>query len=119
MTSHEISERTRAALNRLCKWRSVFAGWQLGTRDQEDPECQAVKDHRELSMLLRAEVSALVATLVQKGVFTVDEFNTNLEKEAVTMDVENEQRFPGFSSIAQGISMSMPEAAETMKNWPK
>lgn len=34
-------------LNVVCKWRSLFAGWQLGTRPKGDPESDAVRDHRE------------------------------------------------------------------------
>jgi hypothetical protein len=47
------------ALNRLTKWRNVFVGWQLGTREKGDPEGDAVRDHREQSIILRAEVTAL------------------------------------------------------------
>lgn len=62
-----LEERLLAALNKLAKWRSVFAGWQLGTRLKEDPECQAVKDHREVTILLRAEVSALLRSFLWIG----------------------------------------------------
>jgi hypothetical protein len=63
-------ERTFRALNILTKWRTIFAGWQLGTRPKGDPECDAVRDHRELSMILRAEVTAFTGLLREKGVFT-------------------------------------------------
>jgi hypothetical protein len=33
------------ALQKLAKWRLIFAGWQLGTRLKGDPECDAVRDH--------------------------------------------------------------------------
>lgn len=52
---------TADALNRLAKWRTVFAGWQLGTRARGDPESDAVRDHREATIMLRAEVNALTA----------------------------------------------------------
>lgn len=50
-------------LNKLCKWRTILAGWQLGTRPKEDPEAQAVRDQRELLLLLRCEVTALIDIL--------------------------------------------------------
>ena len=53
----DLNELLNQALNRLCKWRAHFAGWQLGTRAKDDPEAQAVRDHRELSMLMRVELS--------------------------------------------------------------
>ena len=53
-----------AALNRLCKWRAIFAGWQLGTRAKGDPESDAVRDHREVTILLRAEASAMTGLLL-------------------------------------------------------
>src|SRR5438067_1656730 len=48
---YAMNQALDAALNRLTKWRSVFCGWQLGTRSSTDPEAQAVRDHREATML--------------------------------------------------------------------
>ena len=45
-----LAQRCYEACNRLTKWRSVFAGWQLGTRAKGDPECDAVRDHREVTI---------------------------------------------------------------------
>jgi hypothetical protein len=70
------------ALNKLAKWRSVFAGWQLGTRSEDDAECKAVRDHREVTIVLRAEVNAITGLLIEKGVFTVEEWDARLEDEA-------------------------------------
>ena len=105
-----------AALNKLGKWRTVFAGWQLGTRKNEDPECQAVKDHREVTMLLRAEVSALVMLLVEKGAFTKDEYLQSLETEAGLLDKDYEAKFPGITTSQEGTHYTA-EVAETMKGW--
>src|SRR5205809_59165 len=57
--SEELARKWYAALNRLTKWRSVFAGWQLGTRPLGDPECDAVRDHREVTILMRAELTTI------------------------------------------------------------
>jgi hypothetical protein len=108
-----------AALQRLCKWRAVFAGWQLGTRPKGDPESDAVRDHRELTILLRAEVSALVAMLVGKGVFTAEEFCAALDKEAEQLSKDYEQRFPGFKARDYGMHMDAAIAADTMRGWRK
>ena len=53
-------------INRLTKWKMVFAGWQLGTRPVGDPECDAVRDHREVTILLRAEITTLLALSLRK-----------------------------------------------------
>lgn len=106
-------------MNRLAKWRMVFASWQLGTRADTDPECQAVRDHRELTILMRAEVSALVGLLQAKGVFTQAEFAGQLREEAEHLHRAYEAQFPGFSATDQGMRLTMPEAAETMKRFPK
>lgn len=106
-----------AVINRLAKWRTVFAGWQLGTRSTEDPECQAVKDHRELTILLRAEVSALLQLLVNKGVFGWEEYYRQLLIEATALNASYERRFPGFKVTDEGIVMTPPEAFETMRGW--
>ena len=107
------------AFNKLAKWRSVFAGWQLGTRPKGDAESDAVRDHREVTILLRAEVNALTALLVDKKVATAAEIEAAFTKEAKLLDADYECRFPGFKSEPHGISMQLPEAASTMRrmNW--
>jgi hypothetical protein len=101
-------------LNKLCKWRSVFAGWQLGTRPESDGPTKAVRDHREVTMLLRAEVSALAGLLIKKGVFTPHEFEAQLGEEAAALDAMYERKFPGFSTSLNGVEMKLPEVKATM-----
>lgn len=108
---------TERALNKLAKWRNVFASWQLGTRDRDDPECQAVKDHREVTMLMRAEINAMTQLLARKGVFTDAEFNEQLRLEARYLDEAYEKKFPGFSTDLDGVNVDVAKAAKTMRNW--
>jgi hypothetical protein len=105
----------RSALEKLTKWRKFFAGWQLGTRLDSDGESRAVRDHREMTILLRAEQSALTGLLIRKGVFTQQEFADALELEAKQLDHDYEERFPGWRSTSSGLHMKMPEALETMR----
>jgi hypothetical protein len=114
-----MNETLEFALNKLTKWRSVFAGWQLGTRAKGDAESDAVKDHREVTILLRAEQNALLNILVRKGVLTYDEWEEQLLLEARHLDATYSQVFPGFFSEEYGMRLEMPAAAETMKkkNW--
>lgn len=106
----------RAALERLTKWRAVFAGWQLGTRASSDPECQAVRDHREVTILLRAEVNTLTALLLRAGVFTSEELERALEQEAEQLNADYARRFPGMTATDSGITYDA-RAAATMKGW--
>ena len=108
----------RDVLEKLAKWRTVFASWQLGTRSDTDPECTAVKDHREVTILLRAEVNALTALLIKDGVFTADEFAAQVQDEAVHLDLMYEKKFPGISTGLDGVVFTMPEAAETLRSFP-
>lgn len=103
------------ALNKLAKWRNVFASWQLGTRLDNDGECRAVKDHRELSILMRAELSALTGLLIKKGVISQAGFEAALVSEAGQLDQDYERKFPGFSTDQDGVHMQLPEARETMR----
>lgn len=105
------------ALNRLAKWRVVFAGWQLGTRPDTDAESRAVRDHREATLLLRAELSAVTDLLVRKGVITAAEWDAAVEREAEALEKSLQDRFPGFRATDQGIQMDVAKAAETMKGW--
>lgn len=105
-------------LNRLTKWRTVFASWQLGTRSDTDAECLAVKDHRELCILMRAETSALLGLLLKKGVFTTDEFSAQVAEEAEELNEMYARKFPGFIATDSGIDIDIEKAAETMRDWP-
>jgi hypothetical protein len=90
-------------VNRLAKWCVLFAGWQLGTRYKGDPECDAVRDHREATILLRAEVSALVGLLVEKGVFSLEEWTHALGHEADLLNEDYARRFPGVTASVEGL----------------
>jgi len=94
-----------AALNRLAKWRTLFAGWQLGTRPKGDPECDAVRDHREVTILLRAEMSAMAGVLLRKGLITEAEWTAALEREANDLSRDYAARFPGVEATDLGLSM--------------
>lgn len=106
-------------LNRLAKWRAVLAGWQLGTRAATDPECQAVRDHREATIMLRAEVTTIIGLLVDKGVFTFDEFCARLEDAAAQLDADFATKFPGITATDHGLDMNLAVMQEhgTMKGW--
>lgn len=106
-----------SAVQRLAKWRAVFAGWQLGTRAKGDPECDAVRDHREVTILLRAEVNALTGMLIKKGVFTAEEFTAQLEEEAEHLSAQYARRFPGFKATDIGMDMNIALARDTMQGW--
>lgn len=111
-----LEERCYNALNRLTKWRSVFAGWQLGTRIDTDPECKAVKDHREVTILLRVEVTALIKILIDKGVMTLEDFQKAMIEEAELLNKDYERKFPGMTATDIGIRYDK-RAAETIKDW--
>jgi len=104
------------ALNRLAKWRSIFAGWQLGTRMKGDAESDAVRDHRELTILLRAEVNAITSLLIRKGVFTAVEYDATLADEAEALDKSYSDKFPGITSSDHGMVITA-KAAEYMRSW--
>lgn len=114
-TNGAPADRLNAALQKLTKWRSVFAGWQLGTRADTDGECRAVRDHREITILLRAEFTALTGLLLAKGVITPEELAGAVEAEAELLDADYERRFPGFKSTPAGMEIDAKQGAETMK----
>jgi hypothetical protein len=109
-------DELRTALLVLRKWRTVFAGWQLGTRPVGDPECDAVRDHRELSMILRAEQSAIIRLLIEKNICTREEWAHTLCEEAILLDQQYETRFPGFKASEIGITID-PRGHELLRKW--
>lgn len=104
------------SLNRLAKWRMLFAGWQLGTRTKSDPEAEAVRDHREATLLLRAEVYAISALLIAKGVFTPDDLHTQVGREAEELMALLERRFPGVVAHDAGLRLDK-RVLPWMKGW--
>lgn len=103
------------AVNRVAKWRTVFTGWQLGTRALGDPEGDAVRDAWERLILLRLEVTALTGLLIKKEVITAAELTEQLAIEAEALEVMYEKAWPGFVATLNGMNMKLPEAAETMR----
>jgi hypothetical protein len=110
----ELEQEMLRRLNILTKWRQPFAAWQLGTRGIDDPECKAVKDHREVTMLMRVELNALLKLLLDKKVFTLEEFQNQIIEEADHLSVEYEKKFPGLRATEHGISYDIPQASETI-----
>lgn len=104
------------AIQKLCKWRSVLTGWQLGTRPKGDPEGDAVRDQRELLLLLRCEVTAITGLLMKLGV-TEDEIRRAVAEEAEHLSAAMEKKFPGFTATPYGISIDPAIAFKTMEGW--
>ena len=104
------------AMNVLAKWRVLFTGWQLGTREKGDPEGDAVRDHREATILLRAEMTALSSLLINKGLITPDEWAAAMEREAHELSADYEKRFPGVTASATGLQIDK-RALAWMKGW--
>lgn len=108
--------KTRKAQERLAKWRVLFTGWQLGTRPKGDPEGDAVRDHREVTIMLRAEVRALISSLIEYRILTKSAYNRHLERECNDLNEEYSQRFPGITTDDKGLVFD-DRAVETMKGW--
>lgn len=105
------------ALNRVAKWRGLLAGWQLGTRPKGDPESDAVRDHREATILLRVESSAIIGLLVRKGVITQAEWEAELAMEADQLSDAYATRFPGVTAADYGLVIDPKRVQGWMKDW--
>lgn len=104
-------------IQRLGRWRTVFAGWQLGTRSKDDPECQAVRDHRELTMMLRAEVNAMAMLLIENRIFSAKEWDKQVQKECQLLCEGYEKRFPGFKATDEGLEIDTEKSLKTTRGW--
>jgi hypothetical protein len=107
------------AVNRLTKWRSVFAGRWLGTRASTDPETIAVRDVVEKLLILRAEVNALIHLATARGDFTVVQLQDRIAIECAHLEAGLEKEFPGFKSNDTGMTIDTNVAVETMRGWRK
>lgn len=111
--------RYRIAMERFTKWRRVFTAWQIGNLSDNGPEAMAIRDHREVTLLLRAENNALTRLLIKKGVFTSEEFTEQVIEEAEHLNKAYEEQFPGFKVTTFGLNIKAPESLETIKKWER
>jgi len=109
-------EAMNQALNRVAKWRMLLTGWQLGTRPKGDPEGDAVRDHREATLMLRVDVTALTHLLISKGLVTEEEYFDAVVLAAQDLDDVYSKRFPGVRTTDDGLVMDQ-RVAEWMENW--
>lgn len=98
----------------LTKWRQVFC--MLATSGAIPFE-RYVRDQAEAQLLHRAELSALTALLIQKGVFTQTEFAAQIDIEAEVLCEQLQKRFPGFTATETGMTLQNPQAYATMGSW--
>lgn len=117
MKGEDLVAAVDRAANKLAKWRAHFAGWQLGTRSIDDPEAQAVRDHREVTILMRAEMNALTAVLAESPEF-LNKFRNQLLVEFKHLESAYEAKFPGARATDIGMSYSR-EAIPWMSKWRK
>lgn len=112
---------TMAAVNRLGKWRTALAGRILGTRAKGDPESDGFRDLFDKLLILRAEVSALVILLAEKGQLTHVEWLRQLQIEAEALSQLYEKQMPGFRTTGTGLTMDVEQATRTMREqgWPR
>lgn len=112
--STDSARRMSAALNRLAKWRSWFAGWQLGTQSTSHGPTRALRDATEARLLMRAELTALTSVLLTKGLMTEDEIREAVAREADFLSESLSKRFPGVEATDHGLTMDA-RAFETMR----
>lgn len=109
-------EMVRSA-NRLAKWRTIFAGWWLGTRPKSDPQAQAVRDMAERTLLMRAEVSGLTRLLIESGVVTEEKVLAVFREEYDALEEQLQHRFPGAKAMDFGMQIDPEVFAETTRGW--
>lgn len=114
-----VAETYLVTMNRLAKWRTHFAGWQLGTRLKGDPECDAVRDTQERLLIMRAELNALTRLLIEKCGVTQEELQATITAEAEHLMGYLEARWQGVRAIDEGLSYDIPaiQRAGWMRGW--
>lgn len=105
-------------INRLCKWRSVYTGRILGTVPKGNPQGDGFRDLFEKLLIQRAEMSALTALLIEKGIISRDEMTSAVGEEAKFLADALETVFPGMKATDDGITYNLAEAIKTMEGWP-
>jgi hypothetical protein len=100
-----------SALNQLCKWRTVLAGWHRGTAALTDsggvptPGVPAMRDLMDKWLIMRAETNAMMQIMLKKKIVTPQEIDDQIEIEARLLDEQMAKVFPGFRSSPHGITI--------------
>jgi hypothetical protein len=102
------------ALNRLAKWRKFFVSWQIGTRELGDREAAAITHHVEMSILMRAELNAVIKLLIDTGTVTSGELEDAITVAALALSETYAKAYPGWAATDAGMTMKMPDALNTM-----
>jgi hypothetical protein len=103
---------------RLQRWPIAVVGEFLGTRTDKDPQARAARRWLRRLLMTQAEQLALFSLLVDKGVIERKEYEAALQRAAQQLCIELEETFPGMKARDDGVSMLMPEAFHTTKDWP-
>ena len=104
-------------LNKLRKWSLVLAGWHLGSKSMIDgaghvmPGVRHMRDLMDRWLIMRVEISALTTLMIEKGVFTAEEFMTAANREAASLDSDLEDAFPGLRTTSEGVIIYNPDLA--------
>ena len=112
-------DQAASALHRLSQWCSVLAAWQLGTKSKGSPTNDAVQDHRYDSLNLRADMDALVALLISKGVISREEYMAALAAAADSLNRQYEKKFPGVQATDGGLKLNRELAGPWMAKLPQ
>jgi hypothetical protein len=99
-------------LNKLCKWRTVLAGWHGGSLGKDSPGCKALRDEADQRLITRVELNALVSLSIARGVFTGDDLHKQFDIEAAELDRHYERRFPGFRTTSDGVNIYDTDMAQ-------
>jgi hypothetical protein len=107
---------TELAVNRLCRFKTVLARWQLGLT-YEQQEFDAICDTRALLLILRAEVNALLSVLVETRIVKHSDFDKALEEAANRDNTNLSLRFPGYYGTDEGLAVDLKIAVATAKRY--
>jgi hypothetical protein len=109
------------AMEKLCKWRAVLAGWHVGSQALLDPSgkptpgLQAMRDLMDKWLIIRVESNAIAVLLIEKGLISREVYLRQYEIEAHHLDKAMAGLFPGFRTTDLGIVIyDMELAMETI-----
>ena len=105
----------KLAVERLCKWRAVLTAWHLGSVGTETPGVQAMRDLQEWRLMMRAELSAITALLIEDGLLSRKGFAEQVGIEANHLSRVFEERFPGYRAVDDGIEINPAIAVKTIR----
>lgn len=105
---HDKTSMLRTQFNHLItkvvQWKTVFANWQLGTRDETDGAFKAIQDAKDDNIRTNVKLDGLIGLLMERGLINEADLLQEQIEVANRLELTLEAKFPGAVATDDGMT---------------